>query len=69
MFMQCGGLVLNKGYVSKCSSVTGDSSEQVGLNIPLRFIFKLSYSPHSINTNDIYDLNKEPYEDFFIEIS
>jgi hypothetical protein len=31
--------------------VTGDSSEQVGLNIPLRFIFKPSYSPHCINTN------------------
>jgi hypothetical protein len=28
-----------------------DSSEQVGLNIPLRFIFKPSYSPHCINTN------------------
>ncbi len=25
--------------------------EQVGLNIPLRFIFKPSYSPHCINTN------------------
>lgn len=31
--------------------VTGDSSGQVGLNIPLHFIFKPSYSPHCINTN------------------
>ncbi len=42
MFMQCGGMVLIKIYVSKCSLVTGDSSEQVGLNIPLRSIFKPS---------------------------
>jgi hypothetical protein len=34
--------------------VTGDSSEQVGLNIPLRFIFKPSYSPHCINTNVVH---------------
>ena len=31
--------------------MSGDSSQQVGLNIPLRFIFKPSYSPHCINTN------------------
>lgn len=29
----------------------GENSEQVELNIPLRFIFKPSYSPHCINTN------------------
>ncbi len=28
-----------------------DSSEMVGLNISLRFIFKPSYSKHCINTN------------------
>jgi hypothetical protein len=38
-------------YVSKCSSVTGDSFEKVGLDIPLRSIFKPSYSPHCININ------------------
>jgi hypothetical protein len=29
----------------------GDSPEQVGLDISLRFIFKPSYSPHCININ------------------
>jgi hypothetical protein len=27
------------------------NSEQVGVDIPLRFIFKPSYSPHGININ------------------
>ena len=34
---------------SKFNSVTADSSEVVGLNISLRYIFK-PYSPHCINT-------------------
>jgi hypothetical protein len=29
----------------------GGQSEQVGLNISLRYIFKPSYSPHCINSN------------------
>jgi hypothetical protein len=36
--------------VSKSSSVTGDTLQQVGLDIPLRFIFKPSYSRNSLNT-------------------
>ena len=45
------GVGAKSKFVFQNSSVTGDSSEQVGLNIPLRFIFKPSYSPHCINTN------------------
>jgi len=37
--------------VFKQRFVTVDSSEQLGLNIPLRSIFKPFYSPHRINTN------------------
>jgi len=37
-------------------ALAGDSLEQVGLNISLRFIFKPSHSPHCINTNVVGNL-------------
>ncbi len=45
--------------------VTWDISEQVGLNIPLRFIFKPSYSPHCINTNVGRNCSSDMKEDKF----